>query len=186
MLKVVIEEINKVLEPLNYFQKVLGIAESVWDGNGKKQPKIYCSDGQFKGINLDHKNGLSYWKKRSDATVATRASDLVACIDDYIFQYPLSLICSIPRKKLITDDSYSEDSAATTILKVLDNADLKTALNAKNVDVNPNGYTTNNITILNEEYSSIDNLNYNLAYFRINVTVVVQIRQDCIPEDCNG
>lgn len=183
MLDKIIPKLNAVIS--DYFQQQFELSVQITDGNGKIQPKIYCTKGQLDNIDLGNKNGVNYWRKTGsvDIDIDTDTS-LVGCLDDYTFTYPLVLIGSVPKKKLTKDDSYSEERMIITIIKNLTSVDLKSTLKAKNVDVNPGTYETNAVTILNQEYSDVDNINYNLAYFALNVNVVVQIREDCIPEEC--
>lgn len=186
MLDIIIPALNTQLETLKYFEQRFELAEQITDGNGKVQPKIYCAKGQLDSINLDNKNGVSYWRKTDPVTVTTVDEEqLVACLDYYQFTFPLFLIGAVPKEKLIKDDSYSEDRMIITIIKALAETGLKTALKAKQVDVNPSGYETNNVKVLTQEYSSVDNINYNLAYFSLRIDIVVLIRQDCIIGECD-
>lgn len=183
MLELIIPALNAEIS--DYFQQQFELAEQTTDGKGKLQPKIYCTKGQLDNIDLGNKNGVSYWRKTGAVNI-DRDDDTssISCIDDYTFTYPLVLIGAVPKKKLSKDDSYSEERMIITIIKQLTSVNLKTILKAKSADVNPGAYETDSVTILKQEYSSVDNINYDLAYFALNINVVVQIREDCIPEEC--
>lgn len=183
MLDLIIPVLNAQLG--DYFEKQFELADLITDGNGKRQPAVYCSKGEWDNINLGNPNGLSYWRKISEVTTSTTTEQqMVACLDIYEFTYPLEVIGAVPKEKLSIDDSYSEERLITTLIKNLSLTDLKTTLKAMRVDVTPGNYETNNVNILAQEYSEVQNINYNLAYFSLKVNVVVTIRQDCIPDEC--
>ena len=136
--------------------------------------------------NCNYSNGISYWRKVSQVTIG-EGTELIGCKDVLSFTYPLRLVGAIPKKKQSKDDAYSEERAIQTILSVItgSNTTIKSAIKAQSVFINPSSQDDDALRILPLEYSQIENINYNLSYFRIDIDLVIQIREDCIIKECD-
>lgn len=190
MIKASIEYINSKLAVLNYFEKSFGLCEIITKGD-KSFPAEYISKGEYKQVNnFDKYNGVSYLRKRGDITLSDAEDSLVSCSTLNSVGIPLRLVVVIPRKKLDCDDNYSEDIIAQTLMRELltKSPDLKVALNARTARIQIDSYSTDSLSILNEEYSNYPkkDINYKYAYLALDITVTALVTQDCLTRDCYG
>ena len=194
MIKDVIEFLNDSLEDTGYFDQRFGLCELVQRSDGQISPKQYCGKGEWKEVsNFDSYNGVSYFRKTGDTGIELLEPDdatasLIACEDTNVFTFPLKLVGCIPRKKLKTDDAYSDDRTVNSLIAAVqaDTSGLATLLQARTIYITADSYTTNNQAILSEEYTNIspNDINYNFIYFAINITVEVNILTSCIITEC--
>src|SRR3990167_4711812 len=187
MIKSTIDYINGKLAALNYFEKSFGLCEIITKGD-KTFPAEYNNNGEYKQINnFDKYNGVSYIRKRGDISISDAENTLQACGILININIPLTLIAVIPRKKLECDNNYSEDVIAQTIMRTLLTKDalFKAALNARQARIQIDSYSTDSISILNEEYSGYakKDVNYKYAYLSLDITVNAIVTQDCLTRD---
>ncbi|MEK6886389.1 MAG: hypothetical protein AABW88_01010 [Nanoarchaeota archaeon] len=190
MIKAGIEYINSKLAVLNYFEKSFGLCEIISKGD-KTFPAEYLHNGEYKQINnFDTYNGVSYLRKNGDISISDVENTLEACGILSSINIPMKLVLIIPRKKLDCDDNYSEDVIAQTIMRELLTKDvaLKQTLNARQAKIQIDSYSTNSISILNEEYSKYPkkDINYKYAYLSLNIIITAIVTQDCLTRDCYG
>lgn len=190
MIKATIEYINGKLAVLNYFEKSFGLCEIISKGD-KTFPAEYLNNGEYKQINnFDKYNGVSYIRKRGDISISDVENTLQACGILSSVNIPLRMVVVVPRKKLDCDDNYSEDVIAQTIMRTLldKSPDLKVTLNARTARIQVDSYSTDSLSILNEEYSNYPkkDINYKYAYLSLDLTVTALVTQDCLTRDCYG
>lgn len=190
MIKATIDYINGKLAVLNYFEKSFGLCEVISKGD-KTFPAEYNSKGEYKQINnFDKYNGVSYLRKRGDISISDAENTLQACGILSAVNIPLRIVVVVPRKKLDCDDNYSEDVIAQTIMRTLldKTPDLKIALNARTARIQVDSYSTDSLSVLNEEYSNYPkkDINYKYAYLSLDLTVTALVTQDCLTRDCYG
>jgi len=180
----IVTYMNNQLEPLNYFEEIECLAELL-DFNEKVKPAVYSGKGQWKNIEIDNFNGISYWRKNGDVT-NERIENVVGCQELFEITVPLRMVGIIPRKKLSKDDQYAGDRVARTILKALEDnvMVLKTAIQANRASVEVDSYSTNAREIVTEEYDNEKVVNFKRLYLAIEVSVVVEIQKDCLMAEC--
>ncbi len=185
MIENTITTLNTSINVLNYFEKQFELVERVKMGD-KIYPAPYCTNGEYEEINFDNLNGVSYWRKTGVVTIG-EADTQIACNDVIQFTYPLRIVGAVKKEKLSKDDAYSEERIIQTIISNVtgSNKVIKGLIKAKSVFINPTSHDDDALRILQTEYSEVDNINYNLAYFRIDFDVVIQIRENCIPNECD-
>lgn len=190
MIKATIQFINSKLAVLNYFEKSFGLVETITKGD-KTFPAEYNSKGEYKQINnFDKYNGVSYLRKRGDVSISDEVNTLQACGILSNVNIPLRLVAVIPRSKLHCDDQFSEDVVAQTIMRTLltKSPDFRVALNARTARLQVDSYSTDSISILNEEYSNYPkkDINYKYAYLALDLSVIALVTPECLTQDCYG
>lgn len=189
MVKATVEYVNGKLAALNYVEKSFGLCESVVKGD-KQFPAEYHSKGEYKPIDLDKWNGVSYIRKDGDISIADEENTLQACATLSRVTIPLKLVVAIPRKKLDCDDNYSEDVIAQTIMRTLITKDpaLKVSLSARQATIQVTSYNTNSISVLSGEYTRYPkkDINYKMVYLSLDLSVVALVTHDCLTQDCYG
>lgn len=190
MIKASVEFINSKMAALNYMEKSFGLCEIITKG-AKTFPAEYHSKGEYKQINnFDSYNGVSYLRKRGDITISEEENTLQACAILSSVNIPLRLIIVVPRKKLDCDDNYSEDVIAQTIMRKLltIGGDLKVTLKARKAKLQVDSYSTDSLSILNEEYGSYakKDINYKYAYLALDISIIAIVTHDCLTQDCYG
>lgn len=188
MIKATIEFINAKLATMNYFEKSFGLCETISKG-AKTFPAEYHSKGEYKQVNnFDSYNGVSYIRKRGDISISDEDNTMQACGILSNVNVPLRLVVVIPRKKLDCDDNYSEDVIAQTIMRELlsKSPELKVALRARQARIQVDSYSTDSLSILNEEYGSYakKDINYKYAYLALDLSVIALVTHDCLTQDC--
>lgn len=180
-----ITTLNTAIEALNYFEKQHVLVDRVRNQE-KIYPAEYCTDGEYQEINFDNFDGVSYWRKTGVVTIGEGATD-IACNDVVQFTYPIRLVGAIKKEKLSKDDAYSEERIIQTIIGTVtgSNGVIKGLVKAKSVFIRPTSHDDDALRILQTEYSELDNINYNLAYFRIDFDLVILIRENCIQKECD-
>lgn len=180
-----ITTLNTAIEALNYFEKQHVLVERV-RSQDKIYPAPYCTNGEYQEINFDNFDGVSYWRKTGIVTMS-EADTQIACNDVVQFTYPLRIVGAVKKEKLIKDDAYSEERIIQTIIGTVtgSNKVIKALIKAKSVFIRPTSHDDDALRILQTEYSEVDNINYNLAYFRIDFDLIVQIRENCIEKECD-
>ncbi len=184
MIQNTITTLNTAINALDYFEKQFELVERVRTGD-KIYPAPYCTDGEYQPINFDNFNGVSYWRKTAPVSISEDDAE-IACNDVLAFNYPLRLVGAIKKEKLSKDDAYSEERVIQTIISNVtgSNKVIKGLIKAKSVFIRPTSHDDDALRILQTEYSEVDNINYNFAYFRIDFDVIINIRENCIPNEC--
>jgi hypothetical protein len=190
MTEKIITYLNLKLAQLNYISKMYELCEKKKDGAGHEEPKQYCTNGEFKAIDLDFSNGTSYWRKLSPTAFGEDASSqTTSCEFPVQVTNKIRLVCFIPKGKLSADDAYSADRVGMTVAKQLTTktAQLKNYLKAKRVTVIVDQYNTNSREVINEEYTDIkkQDINFENVYMSIDLTVTAIVSKDCIETECD-
>lgn len=189
MIESIVSYLKTVLEASDYFEKVFPLCE-IRENPNEKKPAHYKCKGQYEDINIDHENGLAYFLRDGDPSfsVYTGAMLTDSCATYLTVRYPLKAILTVPKAKLPTDDEYTEDRIAQSLIALIgDNtAALKVTLNAKEVSFFIPKYSTHKMGILREQYgtTATNEPNYKLAYLSLSITAEVVIDEDCIEPEC--
>jgi len=188
MLKQITQHLSSAIEGIT--QKVVPLATQRTTSDGKTFPAIYSGKGQYSEISPDNYAGLSYFRING----RTRISDFTelkrACEEIKQYDYPIRLVACIKNELTGTDDGFTSDALALTIIKALNGLDgsLKQDLSANFTSVKCVSYDTDVKDILSEEYKGIDRLKNSIPYeyslIAIDIEVQVVISTNCIELLC--
>jgi len=188
MLKQITQRLSSAIEGIT--QKVVPLATQRTTSDGKTFPAIYSGKGQYSEISPDNYAGLSYFRING----RTRISDFTelkrACEEIKQYDYPIRLVACIKNELTGTDDGFTSDALALTIIKALNGLDgsLKQDLSANFTSVKCVSYDTDVKDILTEEYKGIDRLKNSIPYeyslVAIDIEVQVVISTNCIELLC--
>ena len=188
MLKQITQRLSSAIEGIT--QKVVPLATQRTTSDGKTFPAIYSGKGQYSEISPDNYAGLSYFRING----RTRISDFTelkrACEEIKQYDYPIRLVACIKNELTGTDDGFTSDALALTIIKALNGLDgsLKQDLSANFTSVKCVSYDTDVKDILTEEYKGIDRLKNSIPYeyslVAIDIEVQVIIGTECIELLC--
>lgn len=185
MVDEIVTYLNVQLQELNYFQESLCLCELL-EYNDKRQPRLYSGKGQYKPIDIDSFNGISYWRRNGEVS-KERLDSIVACDERMLLTIPLRLIAIVPRKKLSTDDAYAGDRMQNTILKALEDdvTSLKESIQAIRVSLEMTSCTDDAREIVTEEYDNEKAVLFENLYLRMDLDAVVDINKSCLLTECS-
>lgn len=188
MLKQLTQRLSSAIEGIT--QRVVPLATQRTTSDGKTFPAIYSGNGQYSEISPDNYAGLSYFRING----RTRISDFTelkrACDEIKQYDYPIRLVACIKNELTGTDDGFTSDALALTLIKELNGLDgsLKQDLSANFTSVKCVSYDTDVKDILTEEYKGMDRLKNSIPYeyslIAIDIEVQVIISTDCIELLC--
>lgn len=186
MLDKIVDKLGEDIASTKIYGKVICFAEMTIDGEGKKQPKAYDTDGQLKNVSdFDNENGLCYFRKTAKVRASRISADrmLTACEEAIDVIFPLRFVGMVNKNKFEKDDSFTDDRIAIQILNVLQSrhATINSALNARDVSITVKDYETDSIRILADEYVKIERKDFDYAksYIAIDFDVVVTMTVEC-------
>lgn len=190
MLDKIVDKLGANIAATKIYGKVICFAEMSIDGEGKKQPKAYDTDGQLKNVSdFDNENGLCYFRKTAKVRASRISSDkmLTACEEALDITFPLRFVGMVNKNKFEKDDAFTDDRIAIQILNLLQakHSDINAILNARDISITVKEYETDSIKILADEYVKIERKDFDYAksYIAIDFDVVVTITSECF-EDC--
>jgi len=193
LLENIIPFLNLRLATLNYFERSFELCELVASDNGDSMFAQYCSQGEYKkeNWNVDSFNGVSYWRKQSDTVIETdEASAMTSCEMALNINYPMKLVCGIPRSKFPNENLYTKEQIAENITKAISTqtAALKSTLQAKRIQILVTGYSTDSSIILQDEFNGTFNTTVPVEFILIALDVDVQIviKKDCLQAHCTS
>jgi len=190
MIQAIVSYLQAVLVASNYFEKVYPLCEILENPNEKK-PAHYKCLGQYEDINIDHENGTAYFLRDGDPTYSPYSGNLItdSCSDFLTVKFPLKAILTVPKAKLSTDDEYTDDRIAQTLVALMgaQTYALKVSLNAKDINIFSPKYSTDKLRILKDQYgaNATREPNYKLAYLSLSLSVEVVVNSNCLTTECN-
>ncbi len=189
MIKAALDFLIAILLQTSYIQDIDALADLYTDGKGLSSPKVYNSKGELKEVTIfDKKNGYGYIRTNGSVSYAldTDASNVPGSRTQVI-TFPLRLVMAVP-KNIVTDNSYTNDDLALSIISLIssNNAEISTLIGAQKVVIQAARHTTEQTTILGNEYSGLDlsGIRYKFAYVAIDFNIAVTIDKDCIAQLC--
>lgn len=189
MLKLIVNFLNLQLSTLNYWEELMCLCETKDDGKGVKQPMAYISEGQWKAVNFDNKDGMGYWRLRADSS-EDRTTNAYAVKTRITRTYPLRFVFAVRRSKLSADDAYSFQRIADTVSKYLttDNGPLLAQIGANKVVITPTAYNGDPKAVWTEETEGTGTMEpmYELVYGAINFDVTVTGDLTCFAAECDN
>lgn len=171
------------------FQQSYGLCELIKDGDGNTYPAYYKGASEYdKAVNdWNAKVGVSYIRKGGDVTYVEIPFDTqnIDCSTQVEMNVPLKIVCIVPKDHIPRDDEYADDYVALKVISVL-NGQKNFLDDADSSFLIVNSHTTDNETILNEEFSglSIVDVHYKYAYLSIQLTARVVVETSCLEPSC--
>lgn len=168
MIKTVIDHLNSIISGMPFFTVVHGICEQKLTGRSDIETISFWNGTEFKQIDLEG-YGFTYWRKRSDITT-DEVDNLVSCQSSYDTLIPLRFFALTTRSEFPSDDAYSADRLASTLIKALTlrNGPIKRQIGASSLVVKSIVYSTDTEKIITEEFKGL-----NRKDFRTKDLVVV-------------
>ena len=188
MLKQITQRLSSAIEEIT--QKVVPLATQRTTSDGKTFPAIYSGKGQYSEISPDNYAGLSYFRINGKTRISDFTELKRACEEIKQYDYPIRLVACIKNELTGTDDGFTSDALALTLIKELNGLDgsLKQDLSANFTSVKCVSYDTDVKDILSEEYKGIDRLKNSIPYeyslIAIDIEVQVVISTNCIELLC--
>jgi len=188
MLKQITQRLSSAIEGIT--QKVVPLATQRNTSDGKTFPAIYSGKGQYSEISPDNYAGLSYFRINGKTRISDFTELKRACEDIKQYEYTLRLVTCIKNELTGTEDAFTSDALALSLIKELNGLDgnLKQDLSANFVNVKCVSYDTDVKDILIEEYKGIERLKNSIPYeyslIAIDIEVQVVISTECIELLC--
>lgn len=186
MLETIIDFQNAKFENLSYFSKVFGRAETITVGD-KLAPYHYIGNGEYIPVSdFDLYGGSIYWRKNGQVSVADISStSLIGSRKLVEVSMPMRIIVTVPKGKLSGDDAYSSERVANTLIRTIqeNNSTLKTALSARKIVFEIEGWEDEPQKVKAQEYSGRDMLP-DWVYLSMDINVVVEADASCLSTEC--
>ena len=185
MIKDCIDYFNVKLTTLDYFNKVLCLAEKI-ERKGQSYPAIYTANGEYKQINLDTYGTVSYWRKNGDVSISEQTNATLSKGVQYETTIPLKLICFLKRD-VYANDQYFADTLCQEIIGYLttNNSALKSEMKAKKVSLIGKSYKTDSREVGLGEYDNIEfEARYTYVYFSIDFDLKIISNNNCYNNIC--
>jgi len=188
MIDGIITYYDTVLSGMPYFDQTYGLCELRPREAGKLQPVFFNGSEhvpvRFNGL------GLAYIRKVGNVTM-TRLPSMVSNKPWYRYTVPLRVFALTKRSTFPSDNSYSADRLAATLIRQLtfrNRNDVLTQLGASAIESAASLYSTDSRQLITEELQGVSNIDFNT--FRdiicaVNLNVVVDTYNDCIIEPCD-
>lgn len=186
MISEVIQHLNAILSGMPYFTEVYGLSELKRNKKDVIVPVHYV-DGKWEALKTN-KYGMTYWRKTGDVPISGVES-YSQCGNDYEFNYPLRLFCMTKRSQFPSNDAYSGDRLASTIMKAItmEGGDLKRTIGARKLSIAPTIYSTKSESILQQEFSGLNISDYKHIdlVIALDVDVNITMPKPCIEDPCD-
>lgn len=186
MLETLITYQNAKFEALGYFSKVFGRAELITTA-GKYAPFHYIGNGEYVGVSdFDEYGGSTYWRKTGKISVTDISSEsLIGGKTLVEVSIPMRLVATIQKSKLSSDDAYTGERLANTLIRTIqsNNVGLKLAIGARLITFNINGWDDDAQAIKKSEYSGRD-ISPEWVYLAMDIDIVIQASADCLTTEC--
>lgn len=186
MIDIILNTLGERISQTKIYSKVFCMAEMSEDGDGKRQPKAYVSNGQLKNVSdFDNANGVCYFRKNGKIEFSPfndSESQRTACEEVLQLSIPLRFVGMI-KKDTFTDDAFTDDRIALQITNALaqKHALMTTVISARSTAIEVQNYDTDSLQIIQEEYRGIErgDFPYTMSYIAVNFQAVVIILKDC-------
>jgi len=182
------------LESTGLFYTIYPIAEikrTIEQGRPRTFPAAPKGQGQYINIELDSSGGMTYFRRNGSVNLrAARADDIpriqiTSCgkADDYyVMGYSFKQVCFIDKDKAGCIDGFEDDSLAYQIIAAVSDAEISIN-DVVSTSVTASQYETDRLKVLQGEYSNyseINDLNYNYAYFSIDWDLQIIAKRTCL------
>lgn len=186
MLETIIEYQNAKFENLSYFSRVFGRAEII-TVKDKFAPHHYIGNGEYVNVSdFDQYGGSCYWRKNGRVSVADiSSSSMIANKKVVEISIPMRLIVTVPKGKLSSDDAYSGERIANTLIRTIqeNNITLKNAISARKIVFNISGWEDEAQAVKKSEYSGRD-MKPDWVYLALDIDIVIDADASCLSTEC--
>ena len=186
MLETIINFQNAKFENLSYFNKVFGRSETI-TVKAKFAPHHYIGNGEYVNVSdFDLYGGSLYWRKTGKIGVTDiSAESLIGSRKLVEVTMPMRIVVTIPKAKLLSDDAYSAERVANTLVRTIqeNNETLKTAIAARLLTFEITGWEDDPQVVKKQEYSGRD-ISPDLVYMAMDIDVVIQADASCLSTEC--
>lgn len=192
MVSEIITELNtRLTTQTNYFREAYGLARFVKSGD-VTYPALYCGNGEYKNVSdFDMLNGSCYWRKSGAITSSPIDNTSTVSSKKMVrLSIPLRLVGVVKRELMTEDSPYNSDILARSVFAVLNknlNGNIRQTIGARAIYLDLNSIDDDIRAITKAEFDGLDQeqINDSLVVFAINITIGVEIRQDCIGMECD-
>lgn len=189
MINVLLSYYNAILGNTGFFEINFGLAEKVCD-DLKTFYAIYNSSEGYALDNQDFSGykGLSYWFLRREISNNPEPDPNKAGKLLNRMNFPLSLICVIPRNLVGQDCSTTSVDVLQQIASefTVDTKELRRLLGATEVNYGSQAWITDRKQILSSQYIETGprDVDYQYHYFQLNFDLEIVIPSDCLHNIC--
>ena len=182
MIESIIDYLNAKIALIGYFDKRYCLTEIKSEGD-KTFPVCYSANGDWKKIEIDQHDGVTYWRKSGDVSSA-RVDNQFTTDVLYETNFSLRLVAFKRRGDVGADDQYTADRLVDVIKKQITfvNETLKTTLQARKVECIVTGSTTNSADVLADEFDPpfAPDVPFKWSAVAVDVDVMVVGTSDCM------
>lgn len=178
MIDDIIVHINNKIKELRIVSKLFGLCELV--GEELKSPAEYCN-GEFRSVaDFDFFNGVVYHRIIGDTSVSEdEDEDVSGCFSMKTFRVPMRTCAIIKRKGQRTDLLVGQTILGAISFK--NNKNLRIALGADTVAIEPNNIIIDKERLLNEEFEGQDiSIDYEDLFVAVEYDIIITGAAHCI------
>lgn len=185
----IVDKILSQLSTLTLFDKSWSLCEIIRDSNGNAFPAYYKGNSEYdKAVNdWDGKVGVSYIRKNGNVSYneISDETQIADCAPQVEMSVPLRVVCIVPKTQVPRDDEFADDFVALKVIAVL-NGQKNFIADADYSVIIIESHTTDNETILQEEFAgiTITDVHYKYAYLSVQMTVKIVIETSCLDPSC--
>ncbi len=182
MKETIIAYVNSLIEPLEHFSKVHGLAELIEDRDGNSIASIYTHSGEYEPVNNeDFDDGVLY--HRDNGPWTQEETDTFAFPKlFYNRTFPFKLVGVVLKDILKEDDKYIDDKISENIVAQISaktTASLATSLNAQSATVEITSVSTDRKDIQSTEWDNTIKLDPKYLVISVEYNVVVTASKKC-------
>lgn len=182
MIESIIDYLNAKLALIGYFDQRYCLTEIKSEGENTF-PVCYSANGDWKKIQIDQHDGVTYWRKSGDVS-SSKVDNPFTTDVLYETTFPLRLVAFKRRGDVGADDNYTADRLVDVIKKQITfvNETLKSTLKARKVECIVTGSTTNSADVLADEFDPpfAPDVPFKWSAVAVEVDVMVVGTSDCM------
>ena len=182
MIESIIDYLNAKLALIGYFDKRYCLTEIKSEGENTF-PVSYSANGDWKKIEIDQHDGVTYWRKSGDVSSSKVENQYTTDIL-YETTFPMRLVAFKRRGDVGADDQYTSDRLVDVIKKQVTfvNETLKSTLKVRKVESIVTSSTTNSADVLADEFDPpfAPDVPFKWSAVSIEVDIMVVGTRDCM------
>lgn len=182
MIESIIDYLNAKLALIGYFDKRYCLTEMKSEGENTF-PVCYSANGDWKKIEIDQHDGVTYWRKSGDVSSSKVENQYTTDIL-YETTFPMRLVAFKRRGDVGADNQYTADRLVDVIKKQVTfvNETLKSTLKVRKVESIVTSSTTNSADVLADEFDPpfAPDVPFKWSAVSIEVDIMVVGTRDCM------
>jgi len=182
MIESIIDYLNAKLALIGYFDKRYCLTEMKSEGENTF-PVCYSANGDWKKIEIDQHDGVTYWRKSGDVSSSKVENQYTTDIL-YETTFPMRLVAFKRRGDVGADNQYTSDRLVDVIKKQVTfvNETLKSTLKVRKVESIVTSSTTNSADVLADEFDPpfAPDVPFKWSAVSIEVDIMVVGTRDCM------